>query len=180
MAELTTLARPYAKAAFESALGGKTLVEWSQMLDFLAAMTNDSRVKQLLGSPALTAARQAAILVELAGEQLTLGGPAKNFLALLAEQKRLLLLPQIAALFEILRAEQEQSIDVAVTSAYPLSQERIQRITEALRKRFNKSIHIETHLDSALIGGMMIRAGDLVIDGSVKGKLTRLAEAMNT
>ena len=180
MAELTTLARPYARAAFESALAETSLADWSQVLAFLAVASSDPKVGQLLGSPRLTAGNQVAMLVDLASEQVTISQSVKNFLGLLAEQKRLPLLPQIAVLFEILRAEQEKSVDVTVTSAHPLSQAQLQKITEALYRRVNKSLHIQAHLDSALIGGVTIRAGDLVIDGSVKGKLSRLAEAMNT
>lgn len=177
MVELTTLARPYAEAAFEYALATKTLVQWSNALAILAAATREQTVASLLASPTATAMQKSDNLVSLCGDKIN--DKVTNFLRVLAENKRLLLLPQIQRLFESLKARQEKLLDVDVRTAFPLDKETKKILTEKLSASFDSQINIKITVDSALIGGIIICAGDTVIDGSVRSRLTKLAEAMN-
>jgi F-type H+-transporting ATPase subunit delta len=176
MAELTTLARPYARAAFEAALYADRLKSWSSMLGVVAGVVREDKVRKYLGSPSATAEQQATTLIDLCGDDIDT--PVRNFIRVLAENKRLLLLPEIVALFEIMKANQEKSIEVEVTSAFPLSGVVEEKLAGALKARLQRDIRIHSKTDKGLIGGMVVRAGDLVIDGSVKGKLGKLAETL--
>jgi len=178
MAESITLARPYAKASFEVALAAGELSIWSQALKLLADVSANETVRRTMLSPALTAAEQASLLVELCGDELL--PKARNLVRLLAENKRLLLLPEISQLFEALKANQEMTVDVELSTAFELNKEVVNKITQALQTRLNRAINLQTRVDTYLIGGAVIRAGDTVIDSSVRGKLTKLAEAMNS
>jgi F-type H+-transporting ATPase subunit delta len=177
MAESTTIARPYAKAAFESALASEELGRWSDMLRMLAVITAQEPVIMTLLSPAMAAAQQAEMLFGLCGSELTPN--AQNFVRLLAENKRLTLCGEISGLFEILKAEQEKTVDVELTTAFELNPDVVKQISKSLQTRLKKQIKLQTRVDQNLIGGAVIRAGDSVIDSSVRGKLTKLAEAMN-
>lgn len=176
MAELTTLARPYAKAAFEVAVDGNSLGDWSRGLALVAAVVSEPSVKTALSSPSLTGEKQAGLLVDLLGDEIT--GPVKNFIAILADNKRLPLMPEIVGLFEILKANQEMRIDVNVISAFPLSGPLQEKLVASLKARLKRDVVLHSETDKSLIGGAVIRAGDLVIDGSVRGKLAKLAESM--
>lgn len=178
MAESITLARPYAKAAFEVALASKELNEWSQALKLLANVAANEQVRRRLLSPALTAAQQAETLIGLCGDALL--PKTNNLVRLLAENKRLTLLSEISELFEALKANQEKTIDVELSTAFELNKDVVNKITQALQTRLNREIKLQTRVDRQLIGGAVIRAGDTVIDSSVRGKLTKLAEAMNS
>ena len=175
--ELATIARPYAIAAFKVAKDGATLDSWSRMLSVLAAAMGHQQVNMLLESPELPSSHKAFKLGEVCGDQL--GDVGKKFLAALAEHDRLGLLPEIQVQFEVLKAEEEKSIEVEVISAFEFSDKHREKVKEALKARFSKLITIEVKVDPALIGGAIIRAGDMVIDGSIKGKLTKLAESLN-
>ena len=177
MAELSTLARPYAKAAFEYALEQGKTAEWSTMLSQAAAVSEQEKVAELLSSPAETAAHLAAVFCELNGDTLDEGG--RNFVSILAQNKRLPLLPQISEQFDTLLAQQQQIVEVELTSAFDLDDTQRDEIASKLKQSLSKNINITTTIDQDLIGGVIIRAGDLVIDGSVRGKLAKLAEAMN-
>lgn len=178
MAELTTLARPYARAAFEVALADSALDDWSRMLGLAAAVADHDSVKPLLRSPALTAHQLADAFVGICGEELNEKG--KNFVRLLTENKRLVLLPEIAAMFEDLKAQQQSSLDVEITTAYEVSSEISDKLVAALKARLQREIRLATHVDQSLIGGAVIRAGDTVIDDSIRHKLAKLAESMNS
>jgi len=178
MAELITLARPYAKAAFEVALQDKDLDGWSKMLGLSAALSADKSVNALLSSPALAGTDQAQALIDVGGDEFVEKG--QNFIHLLAQNKRLPLLPQISNLFEEFKANQEKTVDVEVTTAFEVSPEIAEKLAKALSKRLQREIKLETSVDKGLIGGAVIRAGDSVIDSSVRGKLTKLAESMNS
>jgi F-type H+-transporting ATPase subunit delta len=178
MAELTTLARPYAKAAFEYAREHDALGQWSQELALAAAVSADARLARQLASPSQTAAEQVALLVRVCDEQLS--APLRNFLAVLADNKRLALLPQIAVLFEAMRAAHERAVEVELVSAYELDEAVTQRLRQALEKKLERSVKLRSTTDASLLGGVLIRAGDLVIDGSVRGRLNKLAAAMNS
>ncbi len=176
MAERITIARPYARAAFESARTGRQLAEWSRALAAAAAGVADPAVQGLLGSPKLPKEQLAQIFIELAGREL--GGRGANFMRLLAENRRLGLLPEIAQGFEALRAEAERTIEATVVSASPLGDKERAALVQALKKRLDREVTLKCETDPRLIGGAVIRAGDLVIDGSVRSKLERLSLAL--
>lgn len=178
MAELTTLARPYAKAAFGYALASNELGNWSKMLVTLAKVVGNEKVQAILMSPALTSEQQVATVVEVMADDLSDKG--KNFVALLADNKRLLLLPAISEQFEILKAQQEKLSNVTIDSAFEIDSELEASLAKALEKKLNCSVSINTIVDSNLIGGAVIRAGDLVIDSSVRGRLAKLTESVNS
>ena len=175
MAELLTVARPYAKAAFEYARDHEALDSWSKALGFLSAAVANSDVRRLLGSPKLENDKKVALLSDMLPEQST---DVSRFLDTLADQGRLMALPFIAEQFEHLRADHEQRVEVLVTSAYELDSQQQTKLADALKKRLNREISITTQVDKALIGGVILRAGDTVIDGSVRGRLNRLSEAL--
>ncbi|BCA93581.1 F0F1 ATP synthase subunit delta [Vreelandella aquamarina] len=175
MAELLTVARPYAKAAFEYARDHEALDSWSQAFGFLSTAVANSDVRRLLGSPKLENDKKVALLSDMLPEQNT---DVSRFLDTLADQGRLMALPFIAEQFEHLRAEHEQRVEVLVTSAYALDSQQQTKLATALKKRLNREISITTQVDKALIGGVILRAGDTVIDGSVRGRLNRLSEAL--
>jgi F-type H+-transporting ATPase subunit delta len=178
MAELTTLARPYARAAFEVAAYANSLQLWSDMLKQLANVIKNERVAELLSSPSLTGEQQAKIIIDLCGDEIS--AQMQNFVTVLSENKRLSLLPEIVGLFDILKAEQERTVDVEITTAFALVEETEKKLAQAIKARLNRDVKIHSQIDKNLIGGMVIRAGDLVIDDSVRGKLHKLAEAMGS
>lgn len=178
MAELTTLARPYAKAAFQVALDANALDAWSSMLKISAAVTGQDAVRALLINPALSSEQAAQAFIDICGDELDEKG--QNFMRLLAENKRLGLLPEVSLLFENLKAIQEKSVDVEITTAFEISSDISQKLADSLKQRLQREIKLSTSVDSALIGGAVIRAGDTVIDSSVRGKLTKLAESLNS
>jgi F-type H+-transporting ATPase subunit delta len=168
-----TLARPYARAAFGIARDEGSFAAWSDALGFAARVAADPRVAGILGDPKLSDAEQVALLSpQGAGESVT------RFLALLADNRRLPLLPEIAGLDEQLRNEAEHVVKATVTSAVALPDAELEAIRAALRKRFGCEVELETAIDESLIGGATIDAGDVVIDGSLKGKLARLESAL--
>jgi F-type H+-transporting ATPase subunit delta len=172
MSQALTLARPYARAAFALARDAGALAPWSQALAFAARVAADPQVAGLLGSPRLAQA-EAVALVSPEGADETFG----RFLALLADNRRLALLPEIAGLYDELRLEAERVVKARVTSATALPANEIDTIKVALKKRFGREVEVETAIDESLIGGAVIDAGDVVIDGSLRGKLGRLQSA---
>lgn len=178
MADPITLARPYAKAAFQVALAGNALAEWSRMLGVAATVTEQSAVHSALTDPGRSWQEIAVMFRSLCGEDLN--EQVRNLVNLLAENKRLLLLPQIRALFEELKANQERSVDVEFITAFPVSEDASSSLEQALKTRLQREIRLTASVDPTLIGGAVIRAGDQVIDSSIRGKLAKLAETMNT
>ncbi len=178
MAELSTLARPYAKAVFEFAVEANDLNGWSQQLATTAAVARTETMKKALGSPSLTSEQQADRFIQVCGNELT--GKGHNFVKTLAENKRLLLLPEIFALFEEFKANRERSVDVEVATAFALKGAQEKKLAQALGKKLERDVNVKTVVDKTLIGGVLVRAADIVIDGSVRGRLTKLAELMNS
>ncbi len=178
MAELTTLARPYARAAFEVASSSDQLQSWSDMLRQLANVVSNERVAEMLSSPSLTGDQQAQIVIDLCGDEIS--GQLQNFISVLSENKRLSLLPEIVGLFDILKADQELTVDVEISTAFALVEKTEEKLAQAIKEKLNRDVKIHSQVDKNLIGGMVIRAGDLVIDDSVRGKLHKLAEAMSS
>jgi F-type H+-transporting ATPase subunit delta len=171
MVEKVTLARPYARAAFEAAQEHKDFERWSQMLAAAAMTVADERVVKLLSSPRV----QPADLVELIAAASSADERGRNFLSTLAQNRRLGVLPEVAAIYEELRAEEENITDVYVTSAVQLDEAQRARLSAALKKRLKREIRLHCAVDASLIGGAIVRAGDFVIDGSLKARLERLA-----
>ena len=187
MTERTTLARPYAEAVFRLASEQKALQAWSEMLQLAVAVMRDPQVTALAENPRVPRARFVEFMLDVcaaharasaaAGKRLDKDGA--NFIRLLSENHRLALLPEIAALFEERRASAESRIEVELVSAYEITEAQIKAIADALKRRLGRDIELATRIDPALIGGVVVRAGDLVIDGSVRGKLRALATHLN-
>jgi len=178
MAERITIARPYAKALFMLARGQQRLPQWSDALRVAAGVVADPRVRALLGNPGVTAEQLVGLVADIGGASLGGSGlddQAKNFIRTLAANRRLGYLPEIADRYEQLRAEAERTVDVTVTSAVELSAEQRTRYSEAMRKRLDRDVRLHCEVDPSLLGGAVIRADDLVIDGSVRSSLSQLA-----
>ena len=173
MAADKTVSRPYAKAAFEEASTTGRLAEWSRGLAAAAAVAGDARVERLLGDPRVTPARLREFIVGIAGPEL--GEPERNFIAALAENHRLGYLREIAALFNELKDDAEGVADVTVSSAAPLDEAQRRALSEALARRLRRRIRLHCQIEPRLIGGAVVRAGDLVIDGSLRARLERMA-----
>ncbi len=178
MAELSTLARPYAKAVFHAANEAKKLTEWSAALSYAAVVAQDRQMQVFLDHPSLTSEQKAEAFVDVCKGKISEQG--QNLIHVLAEYKRLSLLPNIAVLFEELKSLQEKSVDVEVQTAFKLGSEHKKNLAKALSAKLDRKISIRSSVDKTLIGGVIIRAGDLVIDASVKGKLAKLAEAIGS
>lgn len=174
MAELDTIARPYAKAAFATAHESGQLEAWSALLGAAAAGAADPAFARLVGNPNVAADDLAGVLADVGNAN----EHGRAFLRLLAERRRLPALPAIRAQFEALKAASENRVDVEVVSAFPLTDAQQQRFEQALEKRLGRKVVIEARTDATLIGGAILRAGDLVIDGSVKGRLEKLATSL--
>ena len=177
MSERATLARPYATAAFALAQEKKALKKWSEMLTLLAAVVRDDRMRARLDDPRIARERLAALLIEIGGKNVDKDGA--NFLRVLAENRRLPVLPEIAALFEERRAAAEARVEAEVVSAYEVSAAQLKKISAALEKKLGREVTLTPRVDASLLGGIVIRAGDLVIDGSVRGQLHALATHLN-
>jgi F-type H+-transporting ATPase subunit delta len=173
MAEKTTIARPYAKAAFEEAKADKHLAEWSQMLRAAATAVRDPRVHELLGSPSVTAEELAQFVMGLIGPKLDEHG--QNFFRTLAENHRLAYIPEISALFDQFKDEAESVVDVTVTSAAPIDNAQQQALSKALERKLKRTVRLHCATDPELIGGAVLRSGDTVIDGSLLSRLKRIA-----
>lgn len=176
MAERATIARPYAKAAFEYARAAQALGAWSDALKTACEIVADARVQALIRDPKLTSAAVAGFILDVAGSRFDAG--MQNFIRVLAENHRLPLLPEIAALYEAARSEIENTIDVEVISAVALDSAQAEKLAAAVAARLKKRVRMHNSVDPALQGGAVIRAGDLVIDGSIRGRLERLGTAL--
>ena len=173
MSQALTLARPYARAAHAIARDANATAQWSDALAFAARVAADPRVQALLGHPHLGRTDAVALLSPDASSE-----AFGNFLALLADNRRLPLLPEIAGLFEELRADAERIVKAKVTSATTLQATELEGIKAALKRRFGREVELQTAVDESLIGGAVIDAGDVVIDGSLRSKLARLQTAL--
>lgn len=173
-----TLARPYAKAAFAFAKEANQVDAWFTMLELAACALEQPTVVHELGKPTLTRVNKANFLIGLLVNKID--DSFSNFIQLLSEHDRLTLLPTIREFFTVYKLEAERTLDIDVETAFELSNEQLQKITAALSKRLNRTVQAKQTVNSALIGGLTIRAGDLVIDSSVRGRLDKLAEAMNS
>jgi len=173
MAELTTIARPYAEAAFRLARDGNALPVWSEMLRLASSVTADPQMAAALDNPKLTAGDKEALLLSVCGGSLdTLG---RNFVRVLVEADRVAVLPEVAALFEALKNDAEGIAMARIESAFPLTDAQVSELTTALEKRFGKKIEATVNIVPALIGGARITVGDTVIDGTIEAQLAAMA-----
>ncbi|MDA0130437.1 F0F1 ATP synthase subunit delta [Vibrio sp. MarTm2] len=177
MADMTTIARPYAKAAFDFAVEKGQLDQWGQMLSFAAEVANNEQIHELLTS-SMSADKLAEVFVAVCGEQVDEFG--QNLIKVMAENGRLQALPDVCAEFLLLKQEHEKEITVEVTSATELSEQQKADISSKLETRLERKVQLNCSVDEALLGGVIIRAGDLVIDNSARGRLSRLSDALQS
>lgn len=185
MADNNTIARPYAQAAFEVASGSGDLAAWSKALNTARQLLADGQVAGFLTNPGLSAEQRLEFLAGLfssvdGGASIFAGGDARgtNFLKLLLENSRIPVLPEIAEHFDALKAALENTVDVTISSAAPISEAQQREIAQALKKRLGRDVRIEIQIDETLIGGAVIRAGDVVIDGSLRSRLQGLSNVL--
>ena len=176
MSELITVARPYAQAVFDLARETAALQGWSDSLAFAAAVAADEAMAEAIENPNMTIEQRAELFIAVCADSMDDSG--RNFIRLLAENDRLTALPQIAELFETLRAEEEGSIEASVVSAKPLNDAQQAEIIASLKKRFDRDVTLHCEVDESLLGGAIIRAGDTVIDGSMRGRLEQFTTAL--
>ena len=177
MSELTTTARPYARAIFELADESKTLSDWSESLSFMGIIASNDDVRAVLDNPKLTRQGAADVFVQLCDEKLD--DKAVNLVKQLADNNRLSILPAISSLYEEMKDEAEGAIEATVTSAKKLEKKEQKDIAKALKKRLGRDVKITTVIDESILGGAIIRAGDLVIDGSIQGRLRSMTQVLN-
>ena len=175
MSEPLTLARPYARAVFESAHAHNALGAWSNHLAFASQAMADARVRAIVGDPRLGHAELIGLLLP---PELATNSPFAAFLGLLVENRRVDLLADIAAQFEQYKRESERVLQVTLRSAHELAATQAEAIKAALKIRFGREIDMRQRIDPSVIGGAVIDAGDVVIDGSVRGRLARLENAL--
>ena len=176
MAEKSTIARPYAQAAFDLAQEKDELKTWSDMLQLCAMIVRDEQVSRLIGNPGVSKDDLVELILKVAGDRLN--AVVRNFIRVLANNGRLNVLSEIAELYEQHRADAERRVDAEVISAFPLSDAQQQALAASLKKRLGREVRLTASTDESLIGGAIVRAGDLVIDGSVSGHLNKLAQAL--
>jgi len=176
MAELETMARPYARAVFELARDEQRYPEWSAILAGLAEAVKDPSVAAWFGHPAIGRGQLAQLLIDALGDKLT--PESRNLLRVLAEYDRLKLVPAIASEYEVMRADAERRVEVEITTAVSVDGAQQAQLVDAISKRLMRQVDVTWKVDAGLIGGALIRAGDLVIDGSVSGELDRLRQKL--
>lgn len=176
MSSLTTLARPYAKAAFQLARADSALQGWDDMLSLAAAIVDEEAVERLITSPEVKASEALALLTDAAGERFD--DRFKGYLSVLADNGRLTLLGEVHRIYARLRREAEQRLAARVVSAVELNEEQRERMRQALSKRYDAEIELENEVDPEVIGGAIIYAGDEVIDGSLRGRLKKLEQSL--
>ncbi len=190
MAEIKTVARPYAKAAFMSAFEDNNYAQWTAFFECMSVIMNEQASASLLLSPNLDSAQQLDLMIQLilvvskkntslqTNEAFITNSKAINFIRILIENDKLTLAPEIYVQFEALRLHEQHVIRAQVFSPYAVTIQQEKAITSALEKRFEQTVEIEVQLDQSLIGGIIIKAGDLVIDGSIKGQIEKLHQAL--
>jgi F-type H+-transporting ATPase subunit delta len=177
MSDLITVARPYAKAAFDFAVENQSVDRWQDMLAFAAEVTKNDQIAELI-SGALAPETLADAFIAICGEQLDANG--QNLIRVMAENGRLIALPDVLEQFAHLRALSEATAEVEVTSASALSDEQLAKISAAMEKRLSRKVKLNCNIDKSVMAGVIIRSGDTVIDGSVRGRLERLADVLQS
>ena len=177
MEDTGTVSRPYALAAFNQARESASVAQWGAMLETLETICRDATMMGLIANPKVAGEEVAKLINDIAGSRLS--DEARNFVRLLAEYERLELVSQIREIFERRRAELEGRGEVEVRTAYPLTSEQEGRISDAVSRRLGVSVSLTVEIDDSLIGGVVIRAGDLVIDASLRGRLNHLRQSLS-
>lgn len=173
MAEKSTIARPYAEAVFALAQEQSQLKSWSNVLQAASIVVENDDMNALISNTNVSKSQVADLILDICGKEFS--EEAKNLVRLLAENRRLVLLPEIAAQYEVLRAEAEKTIEAEVVSAFTISEAQQKQIAEKLKARLGREVSLSCSVDEALIGGAIIKAGDLVIDGSTRGQIQKLS-----
>jgi F-type H+-transporting ATPase subunit delta len=176
MTELATMARPYAVAAFKRAKETATATAWSDNLAFIASVMDSEAMAGVVSNPKVNKDQLAELMLDVCKDNVD--KEAANFLKLLLQNNRLALLPQIAKQYEELKAEDEGYVEVEVISAFPFTKEAQQKFGATLEKTLSKKVHMNVLVDKSLIGGVLVRAGDRVIDGSIRGQLQHLQKTL--
>ena len=177
MSEFITVARPYAKAAFDFAVEHQSVERWQDMLAFAAEVTKNEQMAEML-SGAMAPETLAASFIAVCGEQLDDNG--QNLIRVMAENGRLNALPDVLEQFIHLRAVSEATAEVDVISAAALSEQQLAKISAAMEKRLSRKVKLNCKIDKSVMAGVIIRSGDMVIDGSVRGRLERLADVLQS
>ena len=177
-AELATIARPYARAAFSYALDQESgLAAWSRMLQLLSAAVSEDVVRIALDNPLLSGEDEANLLINLLGDEISTEG--RNFVNVLAGYDRVALIPEIADMYELLKANHEKTMEVEVVSAFEIGEGELATLSTALKKKLQREINLQTTVDESLLGGVVIKAEDTVIDDSVRGKLQKMSNELS-
>ncbi|MGH8768313.1 MAG: F0F1 ATP synthase subunit delta [Burkholderiales bacterium] len=177
MAELATIARPYAEAVFRVAKEGKALADWSEKLAFIAAVYQDPQMQAAIGNPKVTANDVERLMLAICGERID--GAARNMIQLLVRNRRLAVLAQIREQFEKLKLEDEGKLDAKISSAFPLDDAQYNQVVNLLSSRFKRKINATVTVDRELIGGIRVEVGDKVWDASVRGRLQAMAVTLS-
>ena len=177
MAEASTIARPYAQAVFDLATGAKKLSEWSKQLGSISAIVNDEQISGLITNPSVESPQLVDLIISIAKDNLDQEG--KNFVKVLAENDRLIVISEIATIFDDLKDEAEKTVQAEVVTAFELNDDQKSSLQAALKKRLGCEVEISSRVDESLLGGAVIRAGDMIIDGSVTAQLDRLTSELS-
>lgn len=178
MAEAITVARPYAEAVFKLAIAEKSLTQWSKILKLAAEISENERIKLLIGNPLVSVRQLSDLILEIGGRKFT--QEARNLITLMIENKRVQVLPQVSQLFEQLKAQHEGALEAQVTSAFELESDQLSKLISELEQKFKRKIDAKVTVDSDLIGGIKVEVGDEVLDASVRGKLEAMAIALKS
>ena len=178
MAEAITVARPYAEAVYKHAVANESLAQWANMLQLAAMIAEDDEVKMLIGNPIITAKQLGAIFLEIGKNKFN--SEAENLVTLLAENKRIFILPQISQLFEQLKAQHEGVLEAKIVSAFALEGKQLKKLVDDLEIKFKRKIDAQVSIDPELIGGVKVEIGDEILDASIRGKLEAMAIALKS
>lgn len=178
MTEAITVARPYAEAIYKHAAASGQLAQWSKMLQLAAAIAGSNEFKLLVGNPVVTAKQLGEIFLDIGKSKFN--SEAHNLLMLLADNKRMQVLPQISQHFEQLKAQHEGVLEASIVSAFALEGKQLRRLIEDLEQKFKRKIEARVSVDPELIGGVKIEIGDEILDASVRGKLEAMAVALKS
>jgi F-type H+-transporting ATPase subunit delta len=177
MSELTTVARPYARATFELAVDNNNIDAWSEMLFFAAEVVANPTIAAML-TGTKTTQELADVLIDVCADRLDKSG--QNLINIMAENERLSVLPIVAELYAELVTAHNKEVDVTVVSAYALSKKQKEELSKSLEKRLARKVNLNCSIDKSLIAGMVITAGDLVIDSTAIGQLNRLSDTLQS
>ena len=177
MSEIATVARPYAKAAFDFAVENQAVAKWQEMLAFTAEVTRNEQVGELL-SGSIAPETLAKTFISVCGDEID--EHVQNLIRVMADNGRLVTLPEVSRQFAKLRAALESTVEVEVTSAGELNEQQLAKISAAMEKRLSRKVKLNCKIDKSVIAGVIIRAGDLVIDGSIRGRLERLTDVLQS